>query len=267
MKVVSSDCIILKRRDFRERDRLVTFLARDKGRMTGIARGAQSITGRGVGSYEPGNRGRIFYVEKARSDLVAIRKCDTSPPYLFLTADYQKILLGGYMVELVDSCTLQAAEAEPFFLLLAGGLEALCGENSPRDLPLLRLGFELDFLACQGLQPEWSRCMACERPLFDFHRTPPRVATSGPHQFDVRAGGVRCPDCHAAGPGLVELSPGTMAFFGAWRGSAGASGVQPTRNALRELEAAVTRHLVHHLEFEPRSLALLPPLEKMLQQA
>ncbi len=266
MKVVSSECIILRHQDFKERDRLVTFLARDKGRMTGIARGARKITARGIGSYEPFSRGTIFYVEKASSELVAIRKCDPQPPHLFLERDERKFLFAGYMVELIMLSRIPESEAEGFFLLLAEGLEKLHAEDGPRGLPLLRLEFELDFLARLGVQPEWSRCGACERPLFGRENGRASPLLMAPHQFDVAIGGLRCPDCRLAGRGLEEISPGTLAFLGAWRASPDAGGgVRPTRNALLELEAAVSRHLVHHLEREPRSMELLPTLDGLLR--
>lgn len=272
MKVVSSECIILKHQDFKERDRLVTFLARDKGRMAGIARGARKLTARGVGTFEPFSRGTIFYVEKPGAELVQIRKCDPVPPHLFLQADYDKILYAGYMAELVSLCRISQAEAEQFFLLLAGGLERLYEEKSPPALSLLRLEFELEFLACLGVQPNWSRCGVCERPLFDGGKgraIGPRPLLSGVHQFDVSLGGMRCPDCRTGGWGMEDIAAGSLAFLAAWRhgGTAGAAGtagiVKPTRAALVELERAVTRHLVYQLEREPRSLALLPTVDTL----
>ena len=265
MKVVSSECIILKHQDFRERDRLVTFLARDKGPMTGVARGARKLTARGVSTFEPLNRGTIFYVEKAGSDLVAIRKCDPMPPYPYLEADYNKFLLASYMAELAGLCRVQGADAEPFFLLLAGALEELYGAPAPMGLSLVRLGFELDFLTCMGLQPRWERCCICERPLMGRRHGRPFPLQTEKHQFDVSRGGPRCPECPAPEGNRSELSAGTLTFLAAWRDPGVAAKPQPTGNALRELENAVTRHLIHHLEREPRSLALLPPPEEVLK--
>ncbi len=258
MKVVSSECIILKHQDFRERDRLVTFLARDKGRMTGVARGSRKLTARGLSTFEPFTRGTIFYVEKAGSELVSIRKCDPVPPYLHLNADYDKLIYAGYMAELASLCPIHGPEAERFFDLLACGLKDLHAETASAALPLLRLAYELDFLTCLGVQPEWRRCCACERPLFGGGQGRPRTLFSGVHQFDTSRGGMRCPDCRVTGQAVSDVAAGSLAFLGAWRGGAEARNLRPTRKALEELEAALTRHLIHHLEREPRSLAFLP---------
>ena len=258
MKVVSSECIILKTQDFKERDRLVTFLARDKGRMAGIARGSRKLNARGLGSYELFSRGTIFYVEKHGAELVSIRKCDPMPPYLLLETAYDKFLYASYMAELVSLCRISQAEAERFFLLLASGLANLMGNPTAQTLALLRLEFELEYLTLLGVQPEWGRCGLCERPLFEVKGGTPRPLLSGMHQFDVNLGGMRCPDCQGSGWNVEDVAAGSLAFLGAWREGTAPERVKPTRNALAELERAVTRHLVHQLEREPRSLALLP---------
>ncbi len=263
MKVVSSECNSLKNQDFRERDRLVTFLARDKGRMAGVARGSRKLNARGLGAYEPYGRGTIFYVEKAGAEMVSIRKCDPKPPYLLLESDYDKFLYAGYMAELVSLCRISQPEAERFFLLLAAGLDELMGESTAQSLSLLRLEFELEFLALLGLQPNWTRCGVCERPLYETRDGGPRPLLTGTHQFDVSLGGMRCPDCRVTGQAVSDVAAGSLAFLGAWRGGSVKQNLRPTRKALAELEIALTRHLIHHLEREPRSLAFLPGPEAL----
>jgi DNA repair protein RecO (recombination protein O) len=228
MNVVSSECIILRQRDFKERDRLITFLARDRGKLSGIAKGAKVITGRGVGAYEPFTRCILYYAEKPSGGLVQIRKCDLVPPYLYLQSDYERFLHFTYLTELIELSSIASADSEAFFMLLAQGLERAAA--LPREaLPGLRLEFELDLLRALGVQPEWKRCIACGEPIFlrrpDGSGTrvihPRRLAT---HQFDVPGGGLRCPSCHEAGRGRFDLAPRTLAAFAAWRAARPHSG-------------------------------------------
>jgi DNA repair protein RecO (recombination protein O) len=221
MNVVSSECIILRQRDFKERDRLITFLARDRGKLSGIAKGAKIITGRGIGAYEPFTRCILYYAEKPSGGLVQIRKCDLVPPYLYLQSDYERFLHFTYLTELIELSSIASADSEAFFMLLAQGLERAAA--LPREaLPGLRLEFELDLLRALGVQPEWKRCIACGEPIFlrrpDGSGTgaihPRRLAT---HQFDVPGGGLRCPSCREAGRGRFDLAPRTLAAFAAWR--------------------------------------------------
>jgi DNA repair protein RecO (recombination protein O) len=268
MKLVSSECVILKHQDFAESDLLVMFLTRDKGRLKGIVKGSKKITGRGVGSFEPMTIGVMHYTEKNGSDLVNIRKCDPRPPYLFLQQDYRKLILAGYFADLMQITTIPAAEAERYHALLSAALARLCSDVSGRDLVLLRLGFELDFMHLQGLQFNWHACVQCGARIFQRSEGRLRLIRQEAHQADFSAGGIRCPDCRAAASGVMDVSPGTLAFLAAWRGNTGGdpdgAKAQPTRLAVRELEAVLTRHLVHQLERKPRSLALLPPVEEWL---
>ena len=258
MKVVSSESIILKNQDFREKDRLVTFLARDKGRMTGVARGARGLTARNVGSYEPFSRGMIYYTESRSSDLVTIRKCDPIPPYLMLAQSYEKYMVAGYFAELVMLSRTPPEETERLFLLLSDGLKGLAETEKPDMILQLRLDFEIGFLNCLGVLPDWTRCGECGRVLLQRRKGgSPEVLIRSRLVFDPSLGIILCPDCLASrSAGSMEISPGSLAFLVARQG--GENRVRPTRDNQRELERMLRAHLIHQLETMPRSLALLP---------
>jgi DNA repair protein RecO (recombination protein O) len=266
MQLVSSECIILRNQDYLERDRLVTFLTRGAGRLRGVVKGSRKLTSRGVGNFEPFSRGVMYYTDRGAGGLVAIRKCDPLPPSLYLRGDYQRFLFAGYFAELMDVIPIDPAASEPYFALLAEGLEALCEPGPARRLPLLRLRFELHYLALLGYAPDWRRCCVCGAALLpEEHAEGEEAApdSARPCRFDLHAGGVRCPDCAAGGTPGLELAPASLAFLETWRRAPEGTTVRPTRQALEELERAVIRHLVRCIEREPRSLALLPSLEEL----
>ena len=263
MQLVSSECIILRNQDYLERDRLVTFLTPDAGRLRGIVKGSRTLTSRGVGDFEPFARGVMYYSDKGHGGLVNIRKCDPQPPYLYLQRDYHKFLYAGYFAELMDLIPMEPGGSAPYFELLAESLAALCEPGPARRLALLRLRFELHFLALLGYLPDFGRCCACGKPLLREQEGSVVPAFAEPLQFDVREGGLRCPDCASGDSRRLLLAPESLAFLENWRRAAGGTAVRPTLRILEELEQAVVRHLIYHLEREPRSLALLPPLEAL----
>lgn len=274
MQVVSSPAIILRNQDYLERDRLVTFLARDAGRLRGIVKGSRKLTSRGVGDFEPFAHGVMYYTDKGHGGLVNIRKCDPQPPYLYLQGDYHKYLYASYFAELMDVTPIDPAGAAPLFDLLTDALAALCEPGPARRLPLLRLRFELRFLHLLGYEPTWTRCVTCGSALLRRPDGRTEAVHDAPHAFDPRQGGVRCPPCSEDGARGPWVSPAALVFLDDWRrgpasaddadpAARGGATVRPTRSVLEELEAAVTRHLVFHLEREPRSLALLPPLDAL----
>jgi DNA repair protein RecO (recombination protein O) len=278
MNVLSSESIVLRQRDFKDRDRLVTFLTRDRGKLSGIAKGAKVITGRSVGAYEPFTRCILHYVDKPAGGLVQIRKCDPLPPFLFPVQDYGRYLHLTYYTELVDLSSVSPSDSEAYFELLASILQRTA-EVPAGQLPLLRLEFELELLHVLGWQPEWKRCIACGKPIFLRKEAGIHPVRLAPHQFDAAGGGIRCPDCHLPrGRHLHDLSPGSLAEFADWRAARAVSGPSwrrdrpagpaggaaeelaeraPSPAAVAELERAVTAHLLHHLERKPRSLDLL----------
>ncbi len=170
MNLVSSDCIILRSQDYAERDKLVSFLTPESGRLKGIVKGSRKLTSRGVGSFEPFSRGLIHYVPRSPGALVTIRKCDPRPPYLYLKQDYNCFLYAGYLAELVDLCAIENLEAAPYFTLLAETLDALCEAGPARRLPLLRLRFELRHLELLGYAPDWRQCRQCGAPFPGSHQ-------------------------------------------------------------------------------------------------
>jgi len=272
MEIVSSESIVLRNQDLGERDRLVTFITREHGRMTGVVKGSRKLTSRGVGNFEPFSHGVMHFAPRPGADLVNIRKCDPLPPYLYLNATYHKILYAGYLAELTDRFPVGEAEAPEFFALLEEALRLLCEAERERHLPLIRLRYELKLLDLLGLQPDWTRCSLCEAALVPEPPASPAASSAPIPALDVGTGGLLCPACLAGTEVMrrrssvndrVPLAQGSLDFLAGWRSGGATSAMRPTLRVLESLENAVTRHLLHHLERPPKSLALLPPLDAL----
>jgi len=257
MNVQSSEGIVLRQRDFKDRDRLVTILTRDRGKLSGIAKGAKVITGRSVGAYEPFTHCIVHYVDRPSGGLVQFRKCDPLPPFLFPVVDYRRFLHLTYYTELVELSSVSPSDSEAYFGLLGSILDRTV-QAPAESLPLLRFEFELDLLQLLGWQPEWKRCIQCGKPIFVRQSGSIRTARGGAHQFDAAAGGLRCPACREPSRRhRRDLSARALAQFAEWRIARGEGAASPGPEALAELERAVTAHILHHLERKPQSLDLL----------
>jgi len=291
VNILRSEAIVLRRRDFKERDLLVTLLTRDRGRLDGVAKGARALTGRGAASFQALTHGMVFFGEKPAGGLVSIRKLDPLPPHFTLQPDYDGFLLASYFSEWLMLCEVSPADAERWFLLLLGGLEqcleavtqpdsanpgahAQHNPEKPQDadpeigtkahrLALARLEFELNLLDCLGVQPKWSRCVGCGRVLFSGGPGRWAPAEPGPFQLDAPSG-VRCPTCalppHGRGSRhAFPLTAAELGLIGALRDPDRMEPPPPAPGALAGLERAVTGFLEFHAGRLPRSLALLPP--------
>ncbi|MFH1145952.1 MAG: DNA repair protein RecO [bacterium] len=93
--------VILRKRDFRERDRLYTVLTPDRGKLDLKATGVRRMRSKWAGHLECWSSAR-FLVAKGRSyDIVAGVWPDQR--FWLLTSQTDKWILAGYWTELVDS--------------------------------------------------------------------------------------------------------------------------------------------------------------------
>ena len=86
------ECLILKPLDFREKDRILTFLAATQGKHSGVLFGAKSISSKNLGVSEPLVLARIQFSERLRSEMVRIHHAEVIRSPVGLRRDYQALL-------------------------------------------------------------------------------------------------------------------------------------------------------------------------------
>ena len=178
----STPAIVLRARDYAEADRIVTFLTRDFGKLSGIAKGAKASRRRFERKLEPFTQAIVWFRRRPYGQLVFITRAermDGAPPEF---GDLARIALGSYMLELTDALTTEEAEALATYEILADGLDVL-GRTTPNIA--LRRAFELKILQAVGFGLDFGCCRLCgssepERGLVYF--VPSR-------------GGIVCPRC------------------------------------------------------------------------
>lgn len=151
----SSDlAIVLRSKPFKERDRLVTLLTENHGRLSGIAKGAIHSRRFG-GSLDLFMCSDIEFVEKPEQDLVSIRGATNRRDFAYLREDLEKISAAGYFVDLVLRLTEEKLPIRPVFLLLAHYLYLL--ESTPMTMNIVR-SFEIKLLDRLGITPTLDKC-------------------------------------------------------------------------------------------------------------
>jgi DNA repair protein RecO (recombination protein O) len=156
--------IVLRRSDFRESSRIVTCLARDHGRLTGLAKGAHrpdspflgrlDFLNEVVATFSP-DRGGLRLLERA--ELVRERR-RLREPLRFLAA--------SHLAQLSDFALPDERPEPAVYDLLLGGLNLLerCPEAS---IGHIVLGLELRHLEVLGAMPDLDHCTLCGTPLPD----------------------------------------------------------------------------------------------------
>jgi hypothetical protein len=145
------DCIVLKRFDLGESDRVLTVFSKQLGKVSVLAKGVKRIVSRKAGSVEIGNHVELFVYEgKNFYILTETKVLDT---FLALKSDLATIKYGYYVLELVERLTAPEERNEFVFSLLIAILKIL--NTNPRKLFIrafeLKLLHSLGYLSISGI--------------------------------------------------------------------------------------------------------------------
>lgn len=158
----STQGIILRRRNFGEADRLITFFTKNKGKVSGVAKGIRKITSRRAGSVELLNHVKIYLAEtKGLPILTEAVSINTFP---LLKQDLQKVSLSYCIVEMIDQFFPDEQENQEIFDLLVKTL-AVIEQSTFQKAKLATSAFQMKVLASSGYLPELYSCIKCKSPL------------------------------------------------------------------------------------------------------
>src|SRR5436190_1167216 len=158
MPLHQSDSIILKTYPLGEADRIVAFFSRDRGKMRGVANGARRMKNRFGASLEPLAHSRIQFFEKENRDLVRIQSSDLIDSPMKLFEDYDRAVLAGHMVDLVDRFLPEHEPQDSVYRLVRMTVEALL-RGCPLDFASVY--FEVWMLRLAGVFPDLFMCSIC----------------------------------------------------------------------------------------------------------
>lgn len=232
--------------DLHDRDRIVSFLTAERGKLRGVTRGARRKHSRFAGQLQPLSKVSVSWVEREGRDLVRITGVELLRPARRLTSTLEGILLGGYLADHMLQFAQENEASDALFRLLDSCLEAL--ENGA-DLGLAARYYETWVLRLSGIFPPPRECPLCGRAL-----APGEGAVLGPS-----AEALLCASCGGEGPGAVAVSPQALEFLRRTaREGLAAMAARPTEPpVLAEIEALTGRVRRAFLGHELRSYGVL----------
>src|SRR5215475_8389966 len=98
MREELTTAIVLRTRTYGESDKIVTFLTRDWGKVTGIAKGAKRSRRRFVNVLEPFTHVQLRFRPSRANDLAFILGCDLIRSFRAPGRDLQRYALASYLV-------------------------------------------------------------------------------------------------------------------------------------------------------------------------
>ncbi|HEY8278264.1 MAG TPA: DNA repair protein RecO [Bdellovibrionota bacterium] len=182
--------IVLRSQPYQERDRLVTVLTENHGKIGGIAKGA-------IHSRRFGGSLDLFACSQMRwkesqGGLVRIEEADTRRDFLRLRDKLENISAAGHFTDLCLRLTEDRQPVRDVFLLLAHYLKLL--EENDATFEIVR-SFEIKLLERLGWAPVLEECVSCEAALFEKELPPEQSYVS----LAVEKGGFLCYGCSPAG--------------------------------------------------------------------
>ncbi len=185
--------IILKRVAYGDADWIVSFLTRDLGRISGLARSARASKRRFGGALEPGSLVEIRYTDRRGSNLVRIDATRELRSRFGIMKSLDRIHGLARSLELANLFLQERQPAPEKFDLLDTWIAQL-GEWDPTPVQVLQ--FEFSWLSHSGYAPQLHCCVSCSRELGEHSRW----------FFDYEQGGVICGSCAMGGSGRLPLS-------------------------------------------------------------
>jgi DNA repair protein RecO (recombination protein O) len=239
MALMTAEALILDVRDLHDRDRIVTFLTREHGKTSGVAKGARVKHSRFGGQLQPLAKVQVTWFQKEGQDLGRISSVELVRTAHLLQTDLEGILLGAYLADHMLEFAQEGETADHFFRLLDSTIQALLA-GVDRDLATRY--FESWILRLAGVFPAPHACPECGLPF------PPEGAML-PRSGEM----LLCLDCggrsgFAVSPAALEL----LRRIGRESLPAAAERA-PSPSLLREVEDLCAQVRRHFLQRELRS--------------
>jgi DNA repair protein RecO (recombination protein O) len=244
--------IVLRTRLHGESDKIVTFLTKDWGKVTGIAKGAKRSRRRFVNVLEPFTHVQLRFRPSRSDDLAFIFGCELLQSFRGPSRDLQRFALASYASELVDVMVTGREAGQETYTLLLESLQVL--EHAARISPVFLPMLELQVLTQTGYAPHLIDCQQCGRALTE---------DAAPWVFSPSVGGLLCTHCRDHGGATLLLSVGTIRFLSATRTPDIATVLNrfASPRVYKELRALAGGMLSRHLQRPLKSRAFLEQVQ------
>src|SRR4029079_3991446 len=160
MGLQTAEALILDVRDLHDRDRIVTFLTREHGKKSGVAKGARVKHSRFGGQLQPLAKVQVTWFEREGRDLVRVSSVELIRAAQSLQSDLEGLLLGSYLADHLLEFAQEGQASDHLFRLLDSTLQALAA-GVDRDLATRY--FEAWVLRIAGVFPAPHVCPSCGR--------------------------------------------------------------------------------------------------------
>lgn len=228
-----SPSIILKTRNLRESDQIVSVFAEREGKITAVAKGVKKPKSSLRGCVQPFCYSLLFFSRGRDMDLITQGKIIDF--FGNSREDINRTLYCMYMMELLEKSLM---EKVPMPKLFAVCLEVMQSMNNEGFNPMLIRYFESRLLVNLGYKPMLDRCVLCDRKELKTYN------------FSMADGGLVCDSCRDTSRAQMSLRGDSLALIQLLsEGSFQAvRKVKASPAATQQLEVFLEAYLEYHVE-------------------
>ncbi len=160
MSQVKTEGIVLRRSNFGEADRVITFLTPDRGKVRAVAKGVRRIKSRMAGHLELFGSVEIMLASGRNLDVITSARLTRSADSIL--ADYERVGYGYLFAEMTDRLLEDEQSHPELYASLTESYEYLAEQGVDR---LVELFFKLRLLDALGYWPHLSNCTVCHQEI------------------------------------------------------------------------------------------------------
>ena len=245
--------IVLRVRPLGEKDRVLTLLSADHGKLSAAARGARGPKSKLAAVSQPFTLARFLLAHGRSMEIVAQAEIENAHTHIAL--DLLKTAWASYLCELSDAVP-EAQPDEILFHLLSIALAALdASPSTPSEVETVGRWFEARYLSHLGYAPTLGRCVACGTKITaDADDSTQQVG------FSPQLGGNLCNGCGPRDPSRLNVRVQALrALRKLERADAPPQfdELDITNAAARDLRDCLRRSLLLHLDIRLKSQLFL----------
>ncbi len=192
----STDAILLRKIEYGDHDLIITFLTRDKGKISVMAKNAKKSVRRFSGAMDlfSVNHIQCVFPKKNRDAMINLCQTVLENGFSHIRYDVVNTAYASYWTEIVTQW-LEERKAQPdIFELLYTALEMV--DDGFIRTEVISLLFQIRFMRLSGFSPGLDQCDICLTSLEGID--------SARLWFDFKAGRVVCPQCQGSRSGAQE---------------------------------------------------------------
>lgn len=228
-----SRSVILKSRDLRESDQLLTIFTEKEGKITAVAKGVKKPRSSLRGCVQPFCHSHLFFNRGREMELITQGKIIDF--FGNSREDITRTLYSMYIMELLDKSLLEKVPLPPLYTALISVLELI---NEQGLNPILIRFFESRLLVNLGYKPVVNQCVLCGGKY------------GSDYNFSLAEGGLLCAACQRPEDEVIGLQGESVALIrllceGSFQT---VLKVKASPAAQQQLELFLERYLEYHLE-------------------